>query len=141
MGDLFGEVGGVDGGGGITEVIAGGGFFGVIGGAKVVLDTERGEDGFRERGSGGVRKAGVGLVSCLSVKKVKGVTGATHRLVVVVVDLHGCWVYGFVVLYMSTQELAVEYLVLNPPRSKVSECFFCLTARCSGIVAHHGDPR
>ena len=89
MGDFIGEVGGVDGGGGVAEFVADGGFCDVVWG-EIVPDTEGGEDGFRERWTGGVWEARIGLRSRSSVEKVKMWRGATHRLVVVVVDLHGC---------------------------------------------------
>lgn len=64
MGDFFGEVGGVDGGGGVTDVVVSGGFLDVVGRAKVVSDTEGGEDGCWKNWTGGVWEAGVRLVSC-----------------------------------------------------------------------------
>ncbi len=79
----------------VTDFVADGRFLDVIGGAKVVLDTEGGEDGCWKGWSGGVWEAGIGLGSCSSVEEEskEGGRGATHRLVVVVVDLHGRCVY------------------------------------------------
>ena len=63
MGDFFGEVAGVDGGGGVvTEFVAGGGFCDVVGG-KIAPDTEGGEDGCWKGWTGGVWEARIGLGS------------------------------------------------------------------------------